>query len=108
VFIGSVEYFLGRRWSVSVSSLSFDGAPPGGTVTSPWRPDGQLPTRTRSFVIGDTSLTCEEYAVKPDYQKDQVEIRCTTPGGELSCTFFGDRADSGTFYRIVERIKKTK
>jgi len=62
----------------------------------------------RSFPIGDTLIGCEEFAAKPDQEKEQLDIRCTTARDDLSCTFVGDRNDAATFYGVVERIQKTR
>ena len=93
---------------MSVSSLTFKGNPPRDKVSSPWRPEGQLPIGTRSFPIGDTLLRCEEFAVKPDQETEQLDIRCATARDDLSGTFMGDRNDAAAFYGVVERIQKTR
>ena len=108
VFRDSLEFLFGGRPLVSVSWITFKANPPRDKVSSPWRPEGQLPMGRRSFPIGDTLIGCEEFAAKPDQEKEQLDIRCTTARDDLSCTFVGDRNDAATFYGVVERIQKTR
>jgi len=106
VFRGSIEFFLGGRPSVSVSSMSFYGNPPSEDIQSPsWRRDSKLPIATRELPVGNTLLKCEEFALANEQQNGQLEIRCTTQRRELT-GFTGNQNDSAAFYRTVQNIKK--
>jgi len=103
-----VEEFLGRRLSMTSSTLACYSSPSENFDTfSLGNHDRMFATRT--FSLKSITLTCEESVVRDSQSAESHRISCLTPEHDFYCGLYdGDQGDSSEFYAMLQRINKTK